>query len=124
MAEQAVALVTGGGRGIGLAAAQRLLREGFGVAVIEVNAKALDAARAATAQDESRFLPLVGSVVDSDGMSAAVARITGRWGRLDVLVNNAAVNRPGGLSTQAESDWDAVIEVNSGRSSPPAPSPR
>jgi 3-oxoacyl-[acyl-carrier protein] reductase len=112
MAEDAVALVTGGGRGIGLAAAQRLLRDGFRVAVIEVNEKALDAARAATGEDQGRFLPLVGSVVDSDGMSAAVARIAQQWGRLDVLVNNAAVNRPGGLSTQAESDWDAVINVN------------
>jgi len=112
MAQDEVALVTGGGRGIGLAAARRLLHDGFRVADIEVNEKALDAARAAIGQNESRFLALVGSVVDSEAMSSAVERITQQWGRLDVLVNNAAVNRPGGLSTQVESDWDAVLSVN------------
>jgi 3-oxoacyl-[acyl-carrier protein] reductase len=112
MIDDRVALVTGGGRGIGLAVAQRLLADGFRVAVIEVNPKALEAAVAATANHADRFLAIVGSVIDSEAMTSAVAAITQRWGRIDVLVNNAAVNRPGGLATQSEADWDAVLAVN------------
>jgi 3-oxoacyl-[acyl-carrier protein] reductase len=45
-------------------------------------------------------------------MGRAVEAIVGEWGRLDVLVNNAAVNRPGGIFSQPDEDWAAVIAVN------------
>jgi 3-oxoacyl-[acyl-carrier protein] reductase len=111
MAER-TALVTGGGRGIGLAAAQRLVRDGFLVAVVEVSERALAGAVAAPEAQTGQLLPLVASVCDAEAMRNAVATVVERWGRLDVLVNNAAVNRPGGLFTQADSDWNAVLEVN------------
>jgi len=45
-------------------------------------------------------------------VTAVIAKLVEHWGRLDVLVNNAAVNRPGGLFSQPDADWDEVLEVN------------
>lgn len=107
-----VALVTGGGRGIGLACVVRLLADGFRVAVVEINEKAIASARTELAGHEHRVHFVAASVADRAAMERAVAAIDGSWGRIDVLVNNAAVNRPGGLLTQSDADWAAVLQVN------------
>jgi 3-oxoacyl-[acyl-carrier protein] reductase len=51
-------------------------------------------------------------VADRAAMERVVSEVVARWGRVDVLVNNAALNRPGGVFTQTDADWDAVIAVN------------
>lgn len=112
MGDAPVALVTGGGRGIGLACVMRLLADGYRVGAVEINERAIDAAREALVAWADRVSFLTASVADRDAMAGAVADLTGRWGRLDVLVNNAAVNRAGGLLTQSDADWGAVLTVN------------
>lgn len=113
MADTRAALVTGGGRGIGLATVLRLLDDGFNVAIVEVNGKAIEGARVAVGeQRQDRFHVEVASVTDPSAMAAAVDAIAARWGRLDALVNNAGVNRPGTLFTQKDEDWEAVLRVN------------
>ncbi len=112
MSQDRVALVTGGGRGIGLACVQRLLADGFRVAAVDVNARALAAAREALAGESERLHFAVASVADRAQMTGVAAQIAERWGGLDALVNNAGVNRPGGLLAQSDADWDAVLEVN------------
>lgn len=107
-----IALVTGGGRGIGLACVTRLLADGYRVGVVEINARAIDAARAELATQAERVSFAAASVSDRAGMTDVVAALTARWGGLDVLVNNAGVNRPGGVTTQSDADWDAVLDVN------------
>jgi len=107
-----VALVTGGGRGIGLACVQRLLAAGFRVAVVDVNARALAEARTALAGEGGRVHFAAASVADRAAMADLAAEVAARWGGIDTLVNNAGVNRPGGLLNQADADWDAVLEVN------------
>ncbi|HLZ69615.1 MAG TPA: SDR family NAD(P)-dependent oxidoreductase [Dehalococcoidia bacterium] len=112
MVHDRVALVTGGSRGIGLACVRRLLADGFRVAVVDVNERALAAAREELAGEQARLELAVASVSDRAQMAAAAARVAQRWGGLDALVNNAGVNRPGGLAAQNDADWDAVLEVN------------
>lgn len=107
-----VALVTGGGRGIGLACVTRLLRDGFRVAAIEINEKAIAAARQQLSADAERLQFETASVSDRAAMTRVVDAIRERWGRLDALVNNAGVNRPGGLFEHSDADWDAVLDVN------------
>lgn len=107
-----VALVTGGGRGIGLACVIRLLADGFRAGVVEINEKAIASARESLAGQHDRTRFMAASVADRAAMERAVQELVERWGRLDVLVNNAAVNRPGGLLTQPDGDWHAIIEVN------------
>lgn len=107
-----VALVTGGGRGIGLACVRRLLHDGFRVEVVDLNERALGQARAELAGHADRVHLSVASVTDRGAMTATVAAVLSRWERLDVVVNNAAVNRPGGLLTQSDADWQAVLATN------------
>jgi NAD(P)-dependent dehydrogenase (short-subunit alcohol dehydrogenase family) len=105
------ALVTGAGRGIGLATARRFLADGWRVALLEIDAALLDAAMASLA-DPAATLALRCDVADADGVAAAIAAVRARFGRLDALVNNAgiAVFKPL-LETTLE-DWNRVLAVN------------
>jgi 3-oxoacyl-[acyl-carrier protein] reductase len=106
-----VALVTGGGRGIGLAAVRRLLNDGWRVAALDVSEPVLASAREQLASAGDSVLYLAASVTDRAAIQSALETVSERWQRLDAVVNNAAVNRPGGLA-QSQADWDAVLAVN------------
>jgi NAD(P)-dependent dehydrogenase (short-subunit alcohol dehydrogenase family) len=85
------ALVTGGGSGIGLAIARGLLREGARVAVTGRDARKLqEAARSLDSAD--RLMHQACDVADPDQVQALVRAATERFGRIDVLVNNAGTN--------------------------------
>jgi 3-oxoacyl-[acyl-carrier protein] reductase len=100
-----VAVVTGGGRGIGWATAQRLLDDGMRVVVADV-----EPGDAATARAGLSYAPL--DVRDRDGVDAAFADVRKQHGSLDVLVNNAGVQRVAPTESMSWDDWSAVIDVN------------
>ncbi|TCZ56643.1 SDR family NAD(P)-dependent oxidoreductase [Roseicella aquatilis] len=106
-----VALVTGAGRGIGLATARRFLAEGWRVALLDIDAALLEAAMASLAAPEST-LALHCDVAEAPAVAAAVRQVATRFGRLDALVNNAgtAVFKPM-LETTPE-EWGRVLAVN------------
>lgn len=110
--EQRVALVTGGSRGIGFAVARQFLDEGLAVVITDVSERGLAEARDKLSAEAERTHLSNASVANREAMETVVSEVVGLWGRLDVLVNNAALNRPGGVLTQADSDWDAIIAVN------------
>lgn len=106
-----VAVVTGGARGIGLAIVTRLIKDGFRVAALDINDRAIEKETAAAGtSDDVRFLSV--PVTDHDAMQAVATELMDGWGRVDALVNNAGVNRPGTILTQSVEEFDAVIEVN------------
>jgi NAD(P)-dependent dehydrogenase (short-subunit alcohol dehydrogenase family) len=98
-----VAVVTGGGSGIGLATARLLAARGARVAVLD-----LDPA-AAAAED---LLPLVADVTDEGSVTASVAAAVDRLGGLDVLVNNAGIGAVGTVEDNPYEEWRRVLDVN------------
>jgi NAD(P)-dependent dehydrogenase (short-subunit alcohol dehydrogenase family) len=107
-----VALVTGGGSGIGRAIALAYQREGAGVAVVDRNAAAAEAAAAAAGRDARAFVADVSSAEDVRTM---VSRITDAFGRLDVLVNSAAIqlhDRDARCHELSEEAWEETLRVN------------
>ncbi|MGY1746557.1 SDR family oxidoreductase [Blastococcus sp. SYSU D00695] len=88
--EGRTAIVTGASRGIGLAVAQRLVREGARVCLTARNAEPL--AEAAATLPEGSVLAVAGKADDPAHRQETVDRVVGEWGRLDILVNNAGIN--------------------------------
>ncbi|MFD4421043.1 SDR family NAD(P)-dependent oxidoreductase [Agromyces sp. NPDC058484] len=108
-----VALVTGAARGIGKAIALRLARDGFAVIVADLpdhpDAVATMEQLEATGSDAA-YLPTDVSRVDE--VRRLVAAGVERFGRVDVLVNNAGVQRRAGFLDASEADYDLVLGVN------------
>ncbi|GAA3631865.1 SDR family NAD(P)-dependent oxidoreductase [Microlunatus ginsengisoli] len=109
-----VVIVTGAGRGIGRAIAESFLRERSRVVISDVDAKAVswfdDARRAADVTGDAR----VCDVRDSAAVDAFVADVAGRFGRIDVLVNNAGVMGDGLVEEIDDEAWNRCFDVNVG----------
>ncbi len=107
-----VALITGGGRGIGAATAEALARKGTQVIVASRTEAELIATVAALRTAGLKASLIVLDVADEAAVVAAFSRITAEWGRLDILVNNAAILLSGPFAEIAMSDWDRLLAVN------------
>ncbi len=115
-----VALITGAGQGIGRATALRFAMEGARVAVNDVDQEAAEKTVSLIRQagGTARFVPA--DVTKREEVETMINRIVERWGRLDILINNAGITRDA-LAVRLKEDqvkmmdeaaWDAVINVN------------
>src|ERR1700756_4244345 len=108
-----VALVTGGGRGIGRAIAQSLAAAGAAVAVTSGSAEELDETGRTIGEDGGRALAYPADVTDAVAVQATVTAIEASLGPIDVMVNNAGSLGPlKPLLETAVSDWWRDMEVN------------
>ena len=106
-----VALVTGSGRGIGKAIAQRLSEAGATVVINDVS----DAAEATAEEIKAsgkQSLFIKGSISSSTDVNQMVDRISSTFNRLDILVNNAGISRDQLTIRMTDEEWDAVLDVN------------
>jgi NAD(P)-dependent dehydrogenase (short-subunit alcohol dehydrogenase family) len=108
---QKVALVTGAARGIGLAVAKRFLAEGWCVALLDIERELLHGALATLANTD-HTLAVHCDVSDAGAVSAAMAAVSQRFGRLDALVNNAGIAVFAPLLETSDQDWNRVLAVN------------
>ena len=114
--QRPVALVTGASRGIGRAIAVRFAQQGFAVAVNHSGEHSAQAARDLAAWLEGEYgveaAAFQANVAEFDQAKDLVAAVLERFGRLDVLVNNAGVTKDGLLMRMKEQDFDSVLDVN------------
>jgi acetoacetyl-CoA reductase len=106
-------LVTGGSRGIGRAIALELGRQGADVAVIYAhNAQAAEEVAAEIAGSGGRSFALGCDVQDPGAVEPAITAVVERFGRVDVLVNNAGITRDRTLAKMSLDEWHEVLKTN------------
>lgn len=108
-----VAIVTGGGQGIGKTTAMTFAREGAKVVVADMNEESCNKAVEEIKAAGGQALAVSVNVANADSVAAMVEK-TKEWGggRIDALVNNAGITKDSRLQKMSEEQWDAVINVN------------
>lgn len=107
-----VAIVTGGAGGIGAAIASRLASEGATVVVSDVHLEAAQAVVQAIEAEGGKALAMAADIASGEACRGLVQAVASEFGRIDVLVNNAGINRRGNLLALSEDDWHSSFAVN------------
>lgn len=97
-----VAIVTGGASGIGLATAKALAAEGATVAVLDLNPEGLP----------DSLTGFVADVSDRASVDAAVAAVAEKFGRIDIVVNNAGISAVGAVDETDDAEWLRLLNIN------------
>ncbi len=108
--EGKVALVTGGGRGIGQVIARDLARAGADLAILS-RSGAADTVKL-IGEEGGRCLDLIGDVTQESSVRAAISKIIGTYGHLDIVINNAGVCYHKTIFEATLEDWRNTIEIN------------
>ena len=110
--EGQTAIVTGAGGGIGTEIARRFAREGAHVIVCDATVESAQRTVDVITADGGSASPAAFDVADPDGVNAFASDALTTRGRIDVLVNNAGINRRGSLLDISDDDWRATMSVN------------
>ena len=107
-----VCIITGGAQGIGLATALKFAREGARLAIWDVKQQGIDEAVRQCREADAEAEGYVVDVTQRDMIDAATSRVKERFGRIDVLVNNAGITQDARLQKMTLEQFDRVIDVN------------
>jgi NAD(P)-dependent dehydrogenase (short-subunit alcohol dehydrogenase family) len=107
-----VAIVTGAGRGMGLAVSRRLAAGGARVVVNDISADAAERAAAAVSADGGDAHSVAADVASRQDVDRLVESALERYGEVHILVNNAGIVRPTLVADMEEDEWDLVVNVN------------
>lgn len=107
-----IALVAGGGAGIGRAVALRLAREGADVVTADIVLEAAESAAAEIAALGRKSLAVKLDIGKTAEVSAAVDKVVEKFGRIDIFVNTAGIVQSKNFLDVSEEDWDRVIDIN------------
>lgn len=107
-----VAIITGGARGIGKAAAELFVKEGSKVAIWDMlEAEGVQLAESLKTKGGEAIFQKV-NVTDAQAVEAAVRHVAEHFGKIDILINNAGITRDKTLAKMSEAEWHQVIDVN------------
>jgi len=109
---QPVVLVTGSANGIGLAAAQKFLSEGYFVALTDLDAGEITKVAQTLDANQIKAAGFEMDVADTNSVNAAIEAVVKKFGRLDVLVNNAGNFRQISSADCSDEDWDFIVNVH------------
>jgi 3-oxoacyl-[acyl-carrier protein] reductase len=109
-----VAIVTGGANGIGRAIVDQLAANGAQVVIVDVEAGPAEVAAREVTGSGGRCIALEGDVSDFARMEAVAAEVAGRFGRIDILINNAGINSHHRVPIHEYrvEDWNAILRVD------------
>jgi len=107
-----VALITGAASGIGAATARRFAREGALVGINDADAAGAQAVAQEILAAEGKSLAVPGDVTKRAEVAEMVRQIVAAWGRVDILINNAGINKDAMAAKMTEEQWDQVLNVN------------
>ncbi len=107
-----VAIVTGAARGIGAEIARELLSMGMTVVAVDLNEDLLGKLPGLLGDPGEKLDCRAQDVTDSEGFGALVDAVAEKYGRIDVLVNNAGITRDQLLMRMSDDDWNLVLKVN------------
>ena len=107
-----VVIITGSAHGIGFATAQKFFSHGYNVAISDLNESEIESALKELDPEGKRSIGLKIDVTSRQDIEAGIAKLIAKFGRLDVLVNNAGSFRQGATDTYTDSDWDQITSVH------------
>ena len=110
--EGRVALITGGSRGLGLCLAREFAHQGASIAICARDAGELERAKEELHSMGADVLTVVCDVTDEADIETMIASVTERFGRLDVLVNNAGVIQVGPMAEMTDADYDMAMQTH------------
>ncbi|ANG64593.1 3-hydroxybutyrate dehydrogenase [Marinobacterium aestuarii] len=109
-----IALITGGGRGIGRAIAEHYAREGARVAVADLDLSSAEQVALSIVTAGGSAMALKMDVTDEQAVEQGVAAVVSHWGRLDIALANAGIQHIEPLHKLSYADWNKVVEVHLG----------
>jgi len=107
-----VAIITGGGAGIGAACARRFAAEGLDLVIADVSRSNAERALGQVESQGGQGAICIGDVADRDFCASLVDEAESRWGRVDVLIANAGVQIGGALEQTSDELWERIVGVN------------
>lgn len=107
-----IAVITGGGSGIGRATAERFASEGASVVVVDRHDDTASAVAARINEAGGQALAVGCDIADDAALASLGETVRDRFGRLDILVNNAGIRHYGPITEASEDDWNQIFSVN------------
>ena len=107
-----VAIITGGGSGIGEATVLRFSEEGAKIVINDINAEDANKVAKKVKANGCEVLVCIADVTNKNDIEDMINKTIEKFGRLDILVNNAGINRDSFVKKMSEEQWDKVIEIN------------
>lgn len=107
-----VALITGGGSGIGEATVLKFAEEGAKIVINDVNEDNANKLAEKLKARDSEVLVCIADVCNKSDVEKMIKQVIEKFGRLDILVNNAGINRDSFVKKMTEEQWDKVININ------------
>ncbi len=110
--EGEVCIITGAARGIGKAIGMRLASEGASVVFADINAEEAESAAARCREQGGKAISAQVDVTKRDQVKAMIDKTVAEFGRLDVMFNNAGVNKPQDFLKTTEENWHWIMTIN------------